>query len=206
MRNSKNIEKNDVHLWLFHFERKMNSLELAKTVLQHYLPDELISFEKGEHGKPYLNNHPLQFNFSHSGDYFLMGVTKDRPIGVDIERLRDNKDFLAIAERFFAKSEYDALAALPVEQQQDAFYRCWVLKEAYIKATGFGLSLGLANFEVDFLSGVSKILDHPTPCIIPSSSMTSSLVSVSHDHATRLLCPIDIALSGYYAAICLEKQ
>ena len=41
-----------------------------------------------EHGKPYFPAHPdVSFSLSHSGGYVLVGV-HDRPLGVDIERLR----------------------------------------------------------------------------------------------------------------------
>lgn len=177
------LQNHAVHLWVLPFERKMNSLQLAKTVLRRYLSDDQIIFEITAHGKPYLKHEPLQFNFSHSGDYFVMGVTQSMPIGVDIERERNTRDFLEIAQRFFAASEYNALRQLPVAAQQSAFYRCWVLKEAYIKTTGIGLSLGLNNFEVDFSEGV--------------------LVR-SHDHDRYTLRFIALDLPGYSCAIGLK--
>ena len=53
---------------------------------------------------------------------------------------------MAIADRYFSKPELNALFSLPVEQQQQRFFDYWTLKEAYIKADGRGISLGLANF------------------------------------------------------------
>lgn len=48
------------------------------------LPDMAYS----EHGKPYFPAHPdVSFSLSHSGGCVLVGV-HDRPLGVDIERLR----------------------------------------------------------------------------------------------------------------------
>lgn len=107
----------------------------------------------GVHGKPALAAagaapQPLQFNLSHSGSRVLLALCRDDPVGVDIEAPRVVPDQLPIARRFFSAGEAAALAALPVAQQQAAFFRCWTRKEAYLKAHGTGLSGGLGSFSV----------------------------------------------------------
>ena len=42
----------------------------------------------------------------------------------------------------------NALNALPPEQSERAFFHVWTRKEAFLKATGLGLSHGLERFEV----------------------------------------------------------
>ena len=59
----------------------------------------------------------------------------------------------SFAERFFAPSEVAAIRALPKSEQPQAFFRCWTRKEAYLKATGKGLSLPLGHFEVSVALG-----------------------------------------------------
>ena len=44
------------------------------------------------------------------------------------------------------RSEVNDLKALPDDEQARAFFDYWTLKEAYIKARGFGLALPLADF------------------------------------------------------------
>ncbi|MEM8638590.1 MAG: 4'-phosphopantetheinyl transferase superfamily protein [Cyanobacteria bacterium P01_G01_bin.54] len=100
---------------------------------------EAVAFCYGDRGKPYLAEHAVQFNLSHSGDWVVYAFTGDRPIGVDIEQLQRTKDWLPLAERFFCTSEAQALAALPLSHQTPAFFKLWTRKEAYLKATGEGL-------------------------------------------------------------------
>lgn len=127
------------------------SKAITRQILSRYLAilPEKIEFGVEKNGKPFVVGGDLQFNVSHSGDYLLVGVTKKNLIGVDIERVKKNLDHLALAKRFFTQKEYETLEMLSDEKQIAAFYRCWTRKEAFIKATGLGLSFGLANFGVD---------------------------------------------------------
>lgn len=113
------------------------------------LPGGRIKMETAENGKPFLPGHPeLQFNLSHSGNVGLLGVTLHSAIGVDIEVARPMPDGEKIAGQFFSVSERQALAATPAGGRKAAFFRCWTRKEAYIKATGQGLSMPLHSFDV----------------------------------------------------------
>ncbi|HKR22309.1 MAG TPA: 4'-phosphopantetheinyl transferase superfamily protein, partial [Pyrinomonadaceae bacterium] len=69
-------------------------------------------------------------------------------IGVDVERIRADFTSDDIARRFFSPSEVDVLCGLPSADRVDGFFRCWTRKEAYIKATGRGLSQALDSFDV----------------------------------------------------------
>ena len=127
---------------------------LVRHVLSGYLgisPAEVI-FGYGRHGKPYLvmADAPavLRFNVSHSANLCLCAVTLDREVGVDIERIRVDRDHRGIADRYFSPAERAALLALPAEQLVRAFYDCWTRKEAHLKATGDGLGVPLDSFDV----------------------------------------------------------
>src|SRR5215472_2261792 len=45
---------------------------------------------------------PIEFNLSHSGSRALLAFTRGREVGVDIEQIRNNLDFEALARRFFS--------------------------------------------------------------------------------------------------------
>jgi 4'-phosphopantetheinyl transferase len=103
-----------------------------------------------EKGKPVLEP-PLnewRFNLSHSGSAALVAVARGRQVGVDIERIRPRAAAGAIARRFFAAAECEALGALPEAAREAAFFSCWARKEAFIKGIGEGLSRGLGSFAV----------------------------------------------------------
>lgn len=118
---------------------------MLRTILGRYLGIEpqALQFEYEAHGKPILGDKfatsGLSFNLSHSQGLALYGVSR-HPIGVDLECIRENTDVEALAKRFFTEREYEVVRSLPPNQQQQVFFRYWTCKEAYLKATGAGLS------------------------------------------------------------------
>lgn len=131
--------------------RFLVSHALLRTVLSCYAPvaPEEWQFETNRWGRPELRGGPargrLRFNLSHTTALAAVAVTLERDIGIDVEDCRRRID-LAVADRYFAPPEVEQLRRMPAEQQPDAFLQFWTLKEAYIKARGIGLSLGLKGF------------------------------------------------------------
>jgi len=137
-----------------HQDRFIFSHGVLRYVLSYYLsmkPTEIV-FLQGEKGKPFLSNTSLQFNLSHAEDCVFIGVANEAEIGVDVEHIAPQKDYLALARRFFSPAEYAQLFALSGAMQRLAFYRIWTMKEAVVKALGDGLSFGLDRFVVDALA------------------------------------------------------
>lgn len=126
-----------------------------RNILANYLKitPEAAHYQYGEHGKPSLltPNSPLLFNMSHAHERAMIAISKDVEVGIDIEYKKKDHSILALAKRFFSPEEYQVLSELPENSQLAAFYRCWTLKEAYLKMTGLGMSLPLSHFTVDFL-------------------------------------------------------
>jgi 4'-phosphopantetheinyl transferase len=111
-----------------------------------------LSFRRGPYGKPGLDGGP-EFNLSHAGVLALLAVGGSRAVGVDVERVRPFDDALALASRYFCRAEQEALRRLDPEALTLGFYLCWTRKEAFIKATGEGLSSPLDGFEVTCTPG-----------------------------------------------------
>ncbi len=104
-------------------------------------------FAFGENGKPFLeNNGDLFFNLSHSGNTVMCAVSS-RPVGCDTEAVRPRS--LEVARRFFAHAELSFIERGRTDEERLAsFYRIWTLKESFVKATGYGMSLPFESFSV----------------------------------------------------------
>jgi len=118
-----------------------------------------LEFALQSHGKPFLSRPTaagnLRFNLSHSGGLVAIALARGREIGVDIESLRDDSQpWLPLASRIFSTRELRELHALPTpDLQRRGFFHGWTRKEAYLKATGEGLTDTLAAIEVTLTPG-----------------------------------------------------
>src|SRR5947209_5514703 len=136
----------------FRFDRDRNCSIASRGILRSLVGSYLgcdpreVRFRYSDRGKPELDspsNMDLRFNVAHSGDVILWGFTHARRIGLDIEKVRLDLHVSQIAERFFSCGERAQLQSVADAEQHEAFFRCWSRKEAYVKATGDGLSLPL---------------------------------------------------------------
>jgi 4'-phosphopantetheinyl transferase len=131
---------------------------ILRELLGKYLnrsPAEL-EFHYHPQGKPFLGRQfhsPIQFNISHSHGLALLAFTPGPQLGVDVELVRPDFAGDEIAERFFSREEVRELKALPPALRAQGFFRCWTLKEAYVKARGEGLNIPLDSFHVCFTPG-----------------------------------------------------
>jgi 4'-phosphopantetheinyl transferase len=147
----------------FYFQKDRDRFIVAhgamRTILSQYLnvPPERLRFCYGPYGKPALaegsGGGALRFNMSHSHELALCAITREREVGVDLEYIREDFASREIARQFFSPGEVARLGALPISVRTEAFFNCWTRKEAYIKATGKGLSLSLDQFDVSLAPG-----------------------------------------------------
>lgn len=131
------------------YDRYCSGRCALRVTLSRYLDTspQSIQFKYNEHGKPFASN-AIDFNLSHAGGRMILGVTKGRMIGVDIETRNRRTESETIARRFFSPNEVEQLLRFPMHERGAAFLRCWVRKEAYVKAIGIGIGGGLQNFAV----------------------------------------------------------
>lgn len=141
----------------FAFPDLRQKFTLARAILRRLIANfcgtdpAALRFSYGPQGKPFIAHpqQPIQFNASHSADLAAYVITGGEDIvGIDIEKCRPMSDIEDIAKRFFCPAECDELMSVTPVDRQEAFFRYWVRKEAYIKAVGGGLSIDLSSFRV----------------------------------------------------------
>lgn len=99
---------------------------------------------RAQYGKPYLADYPeISFNLSHTGNKMAVAAAQYCELGIDIELCKPRPNFAALVEKCFGEEEQHYWRQLPEIQQPQAFYRFWTRKEAFVKATGRGIALGL---------------------------------------------------------------
>lgn len=152
----------------FQFARDRERFVYARAILRILLggylaaePSGLV-FVYGKHGKPALaedwRDADLQFNLAHSNGCAVYAFTRTRAIGVDLEYVRPVENMLRLATLVFSPRELAALHAAPAGMQRTAFFNGWTRKEAFVKATGDGLSMPLEHIDVSLAPGERTVL------------------------------------------------
>jgi 4'-phosphopantetheinyl transferase len=125
-----------------------------RELLGAYLGEEprSVRLVDGPNGKPELAVPvvpALRFNLTHSEGLALCAIARE-DVGVDLELLDRARRprWLAVAGRFFHEEERERLAGLAGEEGWAEFLRIWTLKEACLKAAGFGLLAEPRSFSV----------------------------------------------------------
>ena len=146
----------------FYFQRDRQKFAVGRailrTILSLYLNQapQTLQFEYGPQGKPFLapgcqpGPDRLEFNLSHSYDLALLALTLNRPVGVDLEFVKEDRNVSTLTGQVFTVEERLAFIKIPAALQKEAFYNAWTRKEAYLKACGSGFSFGLDQLEVSF--------------------------------------------------------
>lgn len=126
------------------------------------LPHEL-RFQTTDRGKPFVSG-PAKacdwhFNLTHTGRLVAIAASR-QPVGIDVEDLSRWVPDLNIAKRYFSQREYQHIAATAPSEQARLFLQYWTLKEAFLKAEGWGLSQRLDAVEFDLSGAIGlNVLD-----------------------------------------------
>ena len=181
----------------FHFpedwRRYVYGRGLLRCLLGSYLRLDPASlrFTYSEHGKPELasgvSSRLLHFNLSHSGAKLVLVLAWDRRVGADVEEVTGNRDLEQIANRFFSPAERQALLAVDLSARKQAFYLCWSRKEAFLKASGDGLSLPLDQFDVSLQPGQVAALLATRPDASEASRWSMHNLDMGPDYAAAVV-------------------
>ena len=107
-----------------------------------------IAFHTGPHGKPGVPG--LEFNLSACDGLALCALSRQRPVGVDVERLRAFA-WEDIAGGLFHPAEVAHIRQAPLPERGQYFFRYWTAHEAIAKADGGGLTRPLAQVDCSSL-------------------------------------------------------
>src|SRR5688572_26216936 len=104
-------------------DRHLSAHGALRLVLADYLACDPLAlrFDTGNHGKPFIEGAPLEFNLTHSGDLALIAVAGRRRVGVDVERLRPVPGLDDLAPRVCGPDEVETLATLAEPHRGHAF-------------------------------------------------------------------------------------
>ena len=118
-------------------------------------------FVVDRYGKPSIDSgddrlRSLSFSLSHSRGCVACAVTKNDLLGLDLERIDHVDHAQELADRYFSPYEAAWLRHCPDKLRSVHFAELWVLKEAFLKATGIGLSqpLNTVSFRFDERMGI----------------------------------------------------
>lgn len=125
----------------FKFEQGQRLCVLAYQLLKEGLQKEYgitdnPIFEYNEHGKPSIVGHPeIYFNLSHCKEAAIC-VISDKPIGVDVESIREFKDSLVN----YTMNDEEKAEMASSSNPAATFIRLWTMKEATSKLIGTGIT------------------------------------------------------------------
>ncbi len=126
---------------------------MTRWILADKLKNTIDSFNfiKTEKGKPYLEENPVYFNISHSGEWVVAAFCNNFEVGIDVEKIKPVN--FEIAERFFSETEKRELFSKTRGEKLKYFFDLWTMKESYLKLLGKGLTKPLNTFTISGSQG-----------------------------------------------------
>lgn len=127
----------------FRFDHDRHRFIIGHGLLRHVLGQRLdlspeaIRFARGPHGKPYIAETRLHFNFSDTKDAILIALSEGAELGVDVETMARSVDHMAVGEHYFTSEEVADIRETPEPKRR--FLELWTRKEAVLKASGVGI-------------------------------------------------------------------
>jgi 4'-phosphopantetheinyl transferase len=137
------------------------------------IPNPDIVLTRSPKGKPQSHQLPedVGINISHQGKYCVLALDACSKVGIDTMEIqthaKDLDEYFRLMRRIFSASEWDFVKSVSSEKDRlSRFMRLWALKESYVKAEGFGISVDLekisfscptASLSTDTLTSDTKL-------------------------------------------------
>jgi 4'-phosphopantetheinyl transferase len=101
----------------------------------------LVNIQYSKYSRPFINGILVDFNISHSGEYVVCAFGNGCRVGIDIEQMKtiDPSEF----KPYFSANENQF-----IQLNESRFFYVWTRKEAFLKATGSGLTDNLGEIDV----------------------------------------------------------
>jgi 4'-phosphopantetheinyl transferase len=145
----------------FRRDRDRHQFLLARGLLRLALSEHLPvcaadwRFARDQNLKPFIiapkSFSAVNFSLSHTDGLIACLISLAAEAAVDVEKLEFHGDLALVSEQVLSAVELTALGKLSGKDWTERFFDYWTLKEAYAKARGVGLNLGLSDivFEID---------------------------------------------------------
>jgi phosphopantetheinyl transferase (holo-ACP synthase) len=125
---------------------------LTIRILLTYLTEKNFSISYLPNGKPLLLNPKMFLSISHSENFVAVFISKNKEIGIDIEKIKDN---IGLLKNKFLSSEECKLVK---DTDNQLLYVYWGAKEAMYKMYSFCSPLftqHLSVFDIDYQRGMA---------------------------------------------------
>lgn len=153
----------------FKFLEHRENYIVSRGILRCLLCDSLRQDPKdvcilyGQWGKPCLpNDLSLFFNVSHSKDYAAYAFSSKDEVGIDIEIINPILDVDNLVSQILSSpEELDFWHSVNASDRVETFYKLWVCKEAYLKASGQGWLKKNTSLPSKLLSALTEPKEFP---------------------------------------------
>ncbi len=156
-----------LHVYQNQEDVKQQSKKLLYKNLSAYLQQEINENDVtyNPNGKPTVEG--LHYSVSHSKHVVVQAFAHTQVLGVDVEYINRERNYMALAKRYYHPREFLLMESLVPEHACRLFYTLWSLKEAVCKAEGGRLWY--------YLSG--NYLDHNQQLLKEMNGMALTIIN-----------------------------
>lgn len=146
-----------------HRKSYLISHALLRTTLSFYVsaPPQDLDFSYDSYGRPEIQKpvgiSGIRFNLSRTQGVATCLISSSSRVGIDVESTPNLSDPEIMFRNVLLPKEIESLQRLRGNSLKRRFLAYWTLKEAYVKATGKGLSIPLTQFSFKLKDGYAQV-------------------------------------------------